>query len=431
MDHAETLSYLDEIARSGIKLGLENIRTLLADLEDPQNEVPAIVVGGSNGKGSTAAFLASMLTAAGYRVGLYTSPHLVNVEERIALDQQPISPDRLADAATHVRARVDRLMESKRLERIPTFFEFLTATALHVFRREGCDYQVLEVGMGGRLDSTNVVDRPLLSIITRIDREHSQHLGSTLAEIATEKAGIARNGVPTLTFEQDPETLAALRERVHAAGSTLIDVASECQAETDPAGDVTIKVGRHKFSDLTIPLPGRHQVENLALALRALEVLCSQGLTANQDDVRTGVESTRWPGRLEVVRTNPTILLDGAHNPAGARALGAALDEIGVRGDLLLVFGAMRDKDIAGIMEPIFPRASRVFLTRSSLDRAADLSDLEKLGKKFDCDLIPVAEPGAALEAAVASARPEDTILVAGSLILVGDVKKHLERAEE
>ena len=247
MDYAETLKYLDELAASGIKLGLENIRTILSALDDPQEAVPAVVIAGSNGKGSTAAFLSSVLVGAGYHVGLFTSPHLVNVEERIALDQQPLAPERLVDAATHVRQRVDRLLESGRLERTPTYFEFLTATAFHVFRKETCDYQILEVGLGGRLDSTNVVEKPQACVITRIDQEHSQHLGSTLEEIAAEKAGIARSGVPTLTFEKRPETLAVLKESVRAAGSQLIDVARDCRTETGDAGNVTIWVGRSKF----------------------------------------------------------------------------------------------------------------------------------------------------------------------------------------
>jgi dihydrofolate synthase/folylpolyglutamate synthase len=429
MDVRETLSYLDELAASGIKLGLEPIRRLLAALGSPQNAVPAIHVAGTNGKGSTAAFLASMLSEAGYKVGLYTSPHLVSVEERIAVDGQPISPEAFAAAATAVRHRGDSLIAAKALERAPTYFEFLTAMAFHLFQREGCDFQVVEVGMGGRLDATNVIDKPLACIITRIDHDHSEHLGQTLEAIAAEKAGIARAGVPTLTFERRPETVAALRDAVQKAGGTLIEVARGFAASTDPVGNVTVKVGRSTFHDLPVPLPGEHQVENLALALRVLELLATRGFTVSQDQAQMGVANTRWPGRLEVVRTNPTVLLDGAHNPAGARALAAYLDTLSGNGRLFLVFGAMKDKDIAGILGPILPRAHKVLVTRAPIERAADEKALAELARGQHADVTPVATPAAALRKALDLAAAGDTILVTGSLILVGEVKRQLEAA--
>jgi len=426
MDYTQTLSYLDQVARSGVKLGLENIHRLLHCMGSPQNEIPAIHIGGSNGKGSVAAFLSSILTEAGYHVGTYTSPHLVSVEERVALDHQPIAPEAFAAAATHLRETVERLLESKQLERQPTYFELLTAIAFHVFRSERCDLQVLEVGMGGRLDATNVVEKPLLCVVTRIDLEHSKHLGETLESIAAEKAAIARPGVPTLTFERRAKTLDALRDTVRGAGATLIDVARELAVETDDEGTRTLRVGRSTFRDLTVPLPGDHQIDNLALALRAVELLGARGFPVSEAEVQLGVQNTRWPGRLELVRTNPTLLLDGAHNPAGARALAACLDSIGSDGDLYVVFGAMEDKDIPGIMKPILPRACRVFLTRSPMERAAELPRLETQARKHNENVTTIAEPGRALAEALALARPQDTILVTGSLILIGDVKKHL-----
>lgn len=427
MDYRETLTYLEAIAGSGIKLGLEPMRRLLEDLGSPQNAVPAIHIAGSNGKGSTAAFLSSILTEAGYHVGLYTSPHLVQVEERIALDRQPISPEAFAAAATHVRHRVDRLIAAKALERPPTYFEFLTAMAFHVFQKEGCDFQVVEVGMGGRLDATNVIDKPLACIVTRIDLEHEEHLGPTLEAIAAEKAGIARPGAPVLTFERRPETLAAIAAAVRLAGGTLIDVAKETQASVDDLGNVTVKVGRATFHELPVPLPGDHQVDNLALALRAVEILSTRGFAVTQDQVQMGVGATRWPGRLEVVRTNPTVLLDGAHNPAGARALAAYLDTLGHDGLLYLVFGAMKDKDIAGMMAPILPRAAKVFVTRAGIDRAADAAALAEQARRLHPNVTSVPSPADALREALALATERDTVLVTGSLILVGDVKRQLE----
>jgi len=427
MDYRETLTYLDVLAESGIKLGLDSMRRFLLTLGSPQNSVPAIHVAGSNGKGSTAAFLSSILVEAGYHVGLYTSPHLVNVEERIAIDQQPIAPDAFAAAATLVRSRVEQAIAAGDLDRPLTYFEFLTAMAFHVFQKQACEMQVVEVGLGGRLDATNTIDKPLLCIVTRIDLEHAEHLGSTLEAIAAEKAGIARPGTPVLTFERRPETLAALKAAVQKAGGTLMDVAKEFSASVDPIGNVTVRVGRSTFHEMPVSLPGEHQVENLALALRAVEALNARGFSINQDQVQMGVGNTRWPGRLEVVRTNPTVLLDGAHNPAGARALAAYLDTLGPEGKLYLVFGAMKDKDIDGLLAPILPHADKVFVTRATIDRAAEILPLEAAARKHHADVTGVANAAEALDRALSLATPNDTVLVTGSLLLIGDVKRHLE----
>lgn len=427
MDYRETLTYLDVLAESGIKLGLDSMRKFLITLGSPQNSVPAIHVAGSNGKGSTAAFLSSILVEAGYRVGLYTSPHLVNVEERIAIDQQPIAPDAFAAAATLVRGRVEQAIAAGDLDRPLTYFEFLTAMAFHVFQKQACELQVVEVGLGGRLDATNTIDKPLLCIVTRIDLEHAEHLGSTLEAIAAEKAGIARPGTPVLTFERRPETLAALKAAVQKAGGSLVDVAKEFSASVDPIGNVTVRVGRSTFHEMPVSLPGEHQVENLALALRAVEALNARGFSINQDQVQMGVGNTRWPGRLEVVRTNPTVLLDGAHNPAGARALAAYLDTLGPEGKLYLVFGAMKDKDIDGLLAPILPHADKVFVTRATIDRAAEILPLEAAARKHHADVTGVASAAEALDRALSLATPNDTVLVTGSLLLIGDVKRHLE----
>lgn len=426
MNHEETLAYLDHLAASGMKLELDSVRRFLAGLGSPQDRVSVIHVAGSNGKGSVSAFLASILGANGYRVGLYTSPHLVHVEERIALDGQPIAPEAFAAAATRVRNRVQAMIEVGELQREPTYFEFLTGMAFHVFAAEGCEIAVVEAGMGGRLDATNTVAKPVVSLITRIDLEHTGHLGATLEAIAREKAGIARPGVPVLTMEAAPRVLEALRAAVQEAGSSLVDVRSELRIEIAGNGDVTLRLGRNAFTELAVPLPGQHQLENLALALRAVLLLGKRGFHFEPDRVRMGVAETRWPGRLEVVRTNPTLLLDGAHNPAGAAALAAYLEAEGHRGDLFVVFGAMQDKDIPGTMRPILPRARKVFLTRAPLDRAASLRDLEEAARDLHGDLTGIEDPGEAVDRALEHAGPGDTVLVTGSLILQGAVKRHL-----
>lgn len=426
MNYPETLQYTEGLLGSGMKLGLENISLLLERMGSPQNQVPAIHVGGSNGKGSVCAFLSSILVQAGYRVGLSTSPHLVNLEERIALDNNPISPEMLAEAATHVRGQVEALQAERVLERTPTYYEFLIATAFHVFHEKRCDFQIIEVGMGGRLDATNTMKKPLLCVVTRIDMEHSAHLGSTLEQIAVEKAGIARPGVPVVTYEGREETLQALRDAVRQKDATLIEARRDSSIEMDDDGNATARVRRMTYKNLSIPLPGRHQRENLLLALRIVEQLKIQGFEITQDHVVLGVEQTRWPGRLEIVRNHPTLLLDGAHNPAGAAALAAYLDTMPKNGKLLLIFGAMKDKDIAGVLKTLLPRAAQVFFTRAAVQRSEDPENLARMARPLHEHITVVPDPGEALEQALAQAEQQDVVLVAGSLILVGDIHRHL-----
>lgn len=426
MNYPETLHYVEGLLGSGMKLGLENISLLLARMGSPQNQVPAIHVGGSNGKGSVCAFLSSILVEAGFRVGLATSPHLVNLEERIALDNLPISPKMLAEAATHVRDQVETLQAEGVLRRTPTYYEFLIATAFHVFHANRCDLQIIEVGMGGRLDATNTMARPLLCVVTRIDMEHSAYLGNTLEKIAVEKAGIARPGVPMVTYEGRAETLQALHDAVSRAGATLIKARQASRLEVEDHGKATARVGRTTYRNLSIPLPGRHQHENLLLTLSIVEQLKAQGLAITQDHVVRGVERTRWPGRLETVREHPTVLLDGAHNPAGAAALAAYLDTLPDHGKLFLVFGAMKDKDILSVMKILLPHADRVFLTCAAVQRAEDPETLARMARPLHPRLSVVPDPGEALEQALEQAEVQDTVLVAGSLILVGEIRHHL-----
>jgi dihydrofolate synthase/folylpolyglutamate synthase len=312
------------------------------------------------------------------------------------------------------------------LERVPTYYEFLIATAFHVFREQRCDFQIIEVGMGGRLDATNTMEKPLVCVVTRIDMEHSAHLGDTLEKIAAEKADIARPGVPVVTYEGREETLNALEAATQAKGATLIQARRDSSIEMQDDDRATARVGRMTYKDLSIPLPGRHQRDNLLLALRTVEQLKAQGFEISRDDVALGVERTRWPGRLEMVRNHPTLLLDGAHNPAGAAALAAYLDTLPGDGKLLLVFGAMKDKDIAAVLKALLPRAAQVFFTAAAVQRSEDPENLAVMARPHHQHITVVADPCAALDQALQQAGQEDTILVAGSLILVGDIHRHL-----
>jgi dihydrofolate synthase/folylpolyglutamate synthase len=245
-----------------------------------------------------------------------------------------------------------------------------------------------------------------------------------------EKAGIARPGVPLVTYEGSENTLQALRDAVREKGASLIQARRDSSIEMDDDGKAMARVGRMTYKDLSIALPGRHQRENLLLALRIVEQLKAQGFEITQDHVALGVERTRWPGRLEMVRNNPTILLDGAHNPAGAAALGAYLDTLLDDGKLLLIFGAMKDKDITGVMESLLPRAAQVFFTRAAVQRSEDPENLARMARPLHEHITIVPDPGQALQQALEQAEHQDTILVAGSLILVGDIQRHLAAGE-
>ncbi len=412
---------LDRLEVWGQKFGLDAIRDLLGALGNPQRGVPTILVAGTNGKGSTSAALASLLTAAGFRCGLYTSPHLEHVEERLRIDGEAITE---AELGSHLRRVLTAAGPAP-----PTYFESLTAAAWLHFAAQEVDAAVFEVGLGGRLDATNVSE-PVLCVITQVARDHAQQLGWTLTSIAGEKAGVMRPGRKCLTWRSPPEVERELHRCAAVCGARLVHAASEVtfdrQAATSSKLSLTTPNARYAFR---APLAGGHQLTNLALALRAAEEFCAlDERELDPEAARQGLEAVRWPGRLEWVKIEADaaprrVLFDAAHNPAGAAALRSYLDETGLEFDLL--YGALTDKQPERCLPQLAERANRIVLTGPDHRRAASPERLLPLLR--NCRAVVDPDAASALSRCLgAPVSPPRTLVVTGSLYLVGEVRTAL-----
>jgi dihydrofolate synthase/folylpolyglutamate synthase len=429
----DPIQYLFSLELFGIKFGLENIRAMAAALGHPERAFHSVHVAGTNGKGSVTAMVDAALRAAGHRSARYTSPHLVDLTERFVIDDRPVGEEDLAHAVRTVRDTVRRLQDRGELDVHPTFFEVTTAAAFELFRRARVDVAVCEVGLGGRLDATNVL-MPMVTAITSIGFDHEQYLGSTLADIAAEKAGIIKRDIPVIVgdvpSEADAVIRAIARDRnapVTAATDSRI-VLEEIDPASGGASHVRLRTPSRDYGALTVGLAGRHQVHNAVVAVLMLEAIDAAGLPVPLDAVREGLARVRWPGRLEriALRGGREVLLDAAHNPSGAATLAAFLSESGSRRPL--VFAAMRDKDARGMLAALLPHASSVVMTRASHPRSADPLELAELARTIAADVDVLVEPAPA--AAIAAAwRQSPAIVVAGSIFLLGDVMKELPRA--
>jgi dihydrofolate synthase/folylpolyglutamate synthase len=420
--------YLAERTRFGVKFGLETIRALVAEMGHPERAFTTLLVAGTNGKGSVVAYADSVLRASGLRTGRYTSPHLVRVNERIAVNGRDVTDHDFEIAVRAVRAAAERLIRRGTIAEHPTFFEALTAAAFAHFRRRRVDVAVLEVGLGARLDATNVAD-PIASAIVTVALDHQVYLGHTLGSIAREKAGVMRRGRPTVVGPLPAEALRAVRARARSTGARLLEArrGSRVVARPDPGGLVDVRTPRGSHAGLR-PLPGAHQRDNLLVAVRLLEEAHAAGLRVDLGALPAAIWRTRWPGRLEWIEGDPPLLLDGAHNPAGARALAAHV--VG-RGPYVLLFAAMDDKDVPGIARALFPRACDVVLTRPRLPRALEPDELaSRLGRRAArAHRERSVFRALALARRLARSRGTRTpVVVAGSLFLVGEVTGLLER---
>ena len=404
----DPLAWLFALEQFGIKFGLENISTIAARLGRPERAFRCVHVAGTNGKGSVTAMVDAALRAAGHRSARYTSPHLVDLSERFVIDGRPVAEDALAAAASAVRDAVDGLRADGRLDVQPTFFEATTAIAFELFRRAGVEVAVLEVGLGGRLDATNIVAPPelLVTAITSIALDHQLYLGTTLREIAIEKAGIIKRGVPVVVGPLETDPAAAIDEVAASRGAPVIRAA---------AGDC---------DGMTIGLAGVHQRSNAAVAMRVLEQLDARGVAVPARAIAAGLARPQWPGRLDVRRFSGgrELLLDAAHNPAGAASLASYLMAEGGR-PRPLVFAAMRDKDVAGMFAALLPAVDSLVITRASNARAADPEWLKAQARAV-APALPIAIVPSVDEALDAAWRASPRIVVAGSIFLLGDVLK-------
>ncbi|HJT89891.1 MAG TPA: folylpolyglutamate synthase/dihydrofolate synthase family protein [Bryobacteraceae bacterium] len=397
------------------KFGLERIRTLLAALGDPQDRCRFVHVAGTNGKGSTCAMIESGLRAAGRRTGLFISPHLQEPTERISLEGRPVSVERFTEAFNRVHAKVEELLDAGAIDLHSTYFETVTAMALLIFAEAPTDIIVLEVGLGGRLDATNVV-RPELSVITQVDFDHEAFLGKSLESIAFEKAGILKPGVPAVFSRQRPEVRPVLERRAAevSAPFTWTSGWAVSDLELDSRGSRFTLTGERTLR-IRCPLAGEHQVEN---AVTAAVALVRVGVTDGA--IRDGIARAQWPGRLELVSENPEIILDGAHNPAGARALAAYLDRFYSGRRIHLIYGAMRDKAVEEVCGILFPRAAQVIVTAPQQPRALYPQAVLQITDHADLQTAPALREALAL---LPNLGPEDAVFITGSLYLVGEAR--------
>ena len=419
--YSEVLAYLFSLHRFGVKLGLEAITDILQRLNHPQRTYPTLHIAGTNGKGSSAAMLAAMLQAGGYRVGLYTSPHLMDFRERIRVQDEDISEECVCELTEHIRRVADPLNSL-------TFFELTTAMAFQHFLNEQVDIAVIEVGLGGRFDATNVLD-PLGVLITGIGLDHEMHLGSTLQTIAREKAGIIHQKVPVV-LGQMPESVSQIFEDIaQESDAPLYRFGQEFSISEASSTAFTYCGLRDSFSGLQTNLLGRHQMNNAGHALALLESATAERFPLSSDAIRSGLQHVRLKGRLEIVQHNPTIVLDGAHNPLGARVLfdflQSQLHDCPGR-KLVVILGMMQDKNHAEFLRILLPLVDSLVLTQPHMNRAATVDELKQALPQDDLELYAIANPWEAYCQARDNADPSDLICVTGSLFLVGEILLHL-----
>ncbi|MBX3369062.1 MAG: bifunctional folylpolyglutamate synthase/dihydrofolate synthase [Nitrospira sp.] len=418
MTYPATVQFLYGLQLHGIKLGLETIRTLLARVGDPHRRYPVLHIGGTNGKGSTAAMTASILQASGHRVGLYTSPHLIDFRERIRVNGEMIPESRVIHGVELLRA-------ASAPDLAPTFFEFTTALAFHHFAECQVDVVVLEVGLGGRFDATNVVE-PLAAAITTIGLDHEAYLGSTTEAIAMEKAGIIKPGVPVVLGRIGEPASRVIEERASTVGAPVLRLDRDFRCEGSSPTDCGYTGFGLRLDHLSCPLQGRFQLDNLACSLALIELAHERGVTVTETSVRAGLQQVAWEGRLEIVGQEPTVMVDGAHNPAAATVLAEYLSEwkrVRPAARLCLIVGMMRDKHPREFLAPLLPLIDTLILTQADLPRAALGSELRLL-LEHDAPFAQVAPtPSDALAMAKHSAAASDVVCVTGSLMLVGEIK--------
>ncbi|MBN1364762.1 MAG: bifunctional folylpolyglutamate synthase/dihydrofolate synthase [Syntrophaceae bacterium] len=407
-------AYLESLNVDKMRFGLKSITELLSRQGNPQRSFKTIIIAGTNGKGSTAAMIASILHSAGYKVGLYTSPHLVDVRERIAINGKKISRREFNRTIAYVKNEIREQV---------TYFEFLTAVAFLYFKNQKIDIAVLEVGLGGRLDATNVC-RPLVSVITNISFDHTACLGDTLESIAYEKAGIVkRNGI-CITAAGQKNVLEVLEKICRCRKAKLYCLNRDIKIKKQKDGLSSYQGLHRDIKNLIIPLTGKHQLFNAALAVAAVELCAKKGFPVNDAAIYKGLYNTRWEARLEILQDRPSFLLDGAHNQASIDALCRSLKNDFSFNRLILVFGVLADKDYRRMLKKIIPLASKIILTQVRSKRAMPAKDLLEYVKKMGRSAIVTENVNQAIERVIIMAGKQDLICATGSFYLAGEVKQ-------
>jgi dihydrofolate synthase / folylpolyglutamate synthase len=437
MNYEAAVRYLLSLGRelaaptqaAAAKFDLENITVLAEKLVRPDRSYPSAHIAGTNGKGSTAAFLESILRHAGFRTGLNTSPHLEKINERLRVNAEEINDEAFAETLTRILAAIEELLAAGKLRAHPTYFECVTAMAFAYFAEVRVEFGIFEVGLGGRLDATNIL-QPVISVITRIDFDHENFLGHSLAEIAAEKAGIIKESVPVILAEQRPEAREVILSRATELRCPVIETTAAFRVQEDEMQDgfararVTENASGWSI-EIAPSLAGRFQLQNALNAVAAARWLSDRGFRIPDDAIRRGIAETVWPGRLEKLQSEPDVYLDGAHNPGAARELAAFWEQNFAGRRIFLLYGALRDKAVDEVTGVLFPYAAEVIFTEPRTSRAISAAQLEEIAAHHAERSRVIVDAERALEYAASKATPSDAVFVTGSLYLVGQLRHY------
>src|SRR5580700_207297 len=437
MDYEAAVRYLLSLGRelaaptqaAAAKFDLENISILAERLGRPDRAYPSAHIAGTNGKGSTAAFLESILRHAGFRTGLNTSPHLEKINERIRVGGEEISDRDFAEVLTRIQSIIEELLAAGKLRAHPTYFECVTAMAFEYFARQRVEFAIFEVGLGGRLDATNIIT-PVVSVITRVDFDHENFLGHSLREIASEKAGILKPTVPVVLAEQRAEAREVVLARAAKLGGPVVATAAAYRVDGESIREGRVharltEVASGWTVDVAPSLPGRFQLQNALNAVAAARLLRQRGFRIGDEDIAQGIAETVWPGRIEKLQSNPEVYLDGAHNPSAARELATFWEENFAGRKIYLLYGALRDKAVDEVAGLLFPFAAEVIFTQTRTSRAISAAQLAEIAAHHAAHRSVIADPERALEYAISKAASGDAVFITGSLYLVGQLRHY------
>lgn len=425
MNYNEALKYIHESHKFGIRLGLDNIKKLLELLDNPQDKLKIIHVAGTNGKGSTCSFISTILKESGYKVGLYTSPFLETFTERIRVNGENIPKDEVGNIVSLIKEKIEIMVNEG--YSCPTEFEIVTAMAFYYFNNENVDFVALEVGLGGRYDATNVIEKPIVSVITSISLDHIGVLGDTLSKIAFEKGGIIKENCSTIVYPQKEE-----------AGQVIKNICKENKSKYIECNfnDINIKesninlqrydciINKKEYEDLEIRLIGEHQVNNSVLALNVIDYINDNlDLNISQESMRKGLIETEWPGRIEKIKENPMFIIDGAHNEEGAESLAKSIDRYFEDKNKVLIIGMLEDKDITSVLDILIPKFNKVITTTPDNPRAIDANKLKEKINKYNIEVICKPKIKDAVDYVFQTTKKDDVIISAGSLYMIGNIR--------
>lgn len=425
MNYNEALQFIHESHKFGMRLGLDNIKKLLELLGNPQNNLKIIHVAGTNGKGSTCSFISSILKESGYKVGLYTSPFLETFTERIRVNGENIREEEVGKIVSLIKEKIE-IMVSEGYS-YPTEFEIVTAMAFYYYNQEKVDFVALEVGLGGRYDATNVIDKPVVSAITSISLDHTGILGDTLAKIAFEKGGIIKEDCPTIVYPQQEEASEVIKNICAEKKSKYIECDFkniEIKSSNINSQIYNCNINGKELRDLEIKLIGDHQIKNSILALNVIEYLNDIKITnISEENIRKGLLETKWPGRIEKISENPMFIIDGAHNEEGAKSLANSIDKYFENKNKILVIGMLEDKDIDSVLDLLIPKFNKVITTTPDNPRAIDANKLKEKIERYNIEVTCKPNIKEAVDYALEISNKDDVIISAGSLYMIGNVR--------